>query len=75
MHTWRHIMRTTIDINADLINEVMNKAGAKTKKEAIVIALRDYLRFKKIEELKELIGNYDTYNLTLSDLKKIRNER
>ncbi|HDZ61852.1 MAG TPA: type II toxin-antitoxin system VapB family antitoxin [Nitrospirae bacterium] len=68
-------MRTTIDINEDLINEVMKKAGARTKKEAIVTAMKDYLRFKKIEELKELVGNYDTFNLTLSDLKKMRDER
>lgn len=68
-------MRTTIDINEDLINEVMKKAGVKTKKEAIVTAMKDYLRFKKIEELKELVGNYDTFDLTLSDLKKMRDER
>ncbi len=68
-------MRTTIDINEDLIDEVMKKAGVKTKKEAIVTAMKDYLRFKKIEELKELVGNYDAFDLTLSDLKKMRDER
>lgn len=68
-------MRTTIDINEDLINQVMKKAGVKTKKEAIVTAMKDYLRFKKIEELKELVGNYGDFNLTLSDLKKMRDER
>ncbi len=68
-------MRTTIDINEDLINEVMKKAGVKTKKEAIATAMKDYLRFKKIEELKELVGNYDAFDLTLSDLKKMRDER
>ena len=68
-------MRTTIDIENDLIHEVMKKAGVKTKKDAIVTALRDYLRYKKIEELKGLIGNYEDFNLTLDDLKKMRNER
>ena len=68
-------MRTTIDIENDLIHEVMKKAGAKTKKDAIVTALRDYLRYKKIEELKGLIGNYEDFDLTLDDLKKMRNER
>ncbi len=68
-------MRTTIDINEDLINQVMKKAGVKTKKEAIVTAMKHYLRFKKIEELKELVGNYGDFNLTLSDLKKMRDER
>jgi Arc/MetJ family transcription regulator len=68
-------MRTTIDIENDLIHEVMKKAGVKTKKDAIVTALRDYLRYKKIEELKGLIGNYEDFDLTLDDLKKMRNER
>jgi Arc/MetJ family transcription regulator len=68
-------MRTTIDIENDLIHEVMKKAGVKTKKDAIVTALRDYLRYKKIEELKGLIGNYEDFDLTFDDLKKMRNER
>lgn len=68
-------MRTTIDIENDLIHEVMKKAGVKTKKDAIVTALKDYLRYKKIEELKGLIGNYEDFDLTLDDLKKMRNER
>jgi Arc/MetJ family transcription regulator len=68
-------MRTTIDVNNDLINEVIKKVGVRTKKSAIETALKDYLKYKKIEELKGLIGNYDTFNLTLDDLKKMRNAR
>ena len=68
-------MRMTIDINEDLIDQVMKKTGVKTKKEAIVTAMKDYLRFKKIEELKELIGNYDAFNLTVRGLLKMRDER
>ncbi len=68
-------MRTTIDIDTELITEVMKKSGARTKKAAIVTALKDYLRHKKIEELKSLIGNYDRFGLTLKDLQRMRNER
>jgi len=68
-------MRTTIDINEDLIIDVMKAARVKTKKDAIVIALKDYLNHKKIEELKGLVGNYDTFDLSLDDLKKLRNVR
>jgi len=68
-------MRTTIDINEDLLHDVMRKAGVKTKKDAIVTALKDYLKRKKIEELKGLIGNYESFNLTLDDLKKMRDVR
>ena len=75
MHIWRLIMRTTIDINGDLISEVMKVSGTKTKKKAILVALKEYLRYKKIEELKSLIGNYDSFDLNLEDLKKMRDER
>lgn len=68
-------MRTTIDINNDLIFEVMKISGAKTKKGAILVALKEYLRYKKIEELKSLIGNYDSFDLDLQDLEKMRDER
>jgi len=75
MHIWRLIMRTTIDINGDLISEVMKISGIKTKKKAVLVALKEYLRYKKIEELKSLIGNYDSFDLNLDDLKKMRDER
>lgn len=68
-------MRTTIDIDNDLVKEVMEKSGAKSKKNAIVTAMKDYLRLKRREELKNLIGSYDEFNLDLKDLRKMRNER
>lgn len=68
-------MRTTIDIDNELLKEVMEKSGAKSKKNAIVTAMKDYLRLKRREELKNLIGNYDKFNLDLKDLRKMRNER
>lgn len=57
-----------------ILDEVMEKSGDKTKKGAIETAMKDYLKLKKIQELKELIGNYDDFSLTLKDLKKMRNE-
>ena len=68
-------MRTTIDIDNELLKEVMEKSGAKSKKNAIVTAMKGYLRLKRREELKNLIGNYDKFNLDLKDLRKMRNER
>ena len=68
-------MRTTIDIDDELLKEVMEKSGAKSKKNAIVTAMKDYLRLKRREELKNLIGSYDEFNLDLKDLRKMRNER
>ncbi len=68
-------MRTTVEINDALLKEVIMQSGEKTKKAAIVTAMKDYLRFKKLQELKGLIGNYEEFGLTLTDLKKMRDER
>lgn len=68
-------MKTTLDIDDSILKKVMEASKSKTKKGAIVIALNEYLRLKKREELKGLIGNYKDFTLTLEDLRKMRNER
>lgn len=68
-------MKTTFDIDDSILKKVMEASKSKTKKGAIVIALNEYLRLKKREELKGLIGNYKDFTLTLEDLRKMRNER
>ena len=67
-------MRTTIEIDDDLLKEVMESSHSKTKKGAIVTALTEYLKMKKRKELIEMIGNYEDFDLTLEDLEKMRNE-
>mgnify|MGYP001564635028 CR=1 FL=1 len=68
-------MKTTLDIDDSILKKAMEASKSKTKKGAIVIALNEYLRLKKREELKGLIGNYKDFTLTLEDLRKMRNER
>ncbi len=68
-------MKTTLDIDDDILKKVMDVSKSKTKKGAIVTALNEYLRLKKREELKDLIGNYKDFDLTLDDLRKMRHER
>jgi Arc/MetJ family transcription regulator len=68
-------MKTTVDIDDDILKKVMDISKSKTKKGAIVIALNEYLRLKKREELKDLTGNYKDFDLTLADLRKMRHER
>lgn len=43
---------TQIDLDDDALNEVMRIAGVHTKKEAVNLAMRDYVdRFRRIEAL------------------------
>jgi len=56
-------MRATLNIPDDLIAEVQKLSGEKSKTKAIVTAMQDYVREKKIRMLLELRGkiriNYD----------------
>ena len=65
-------MRTTLDIDAELIEKVVKTTGARSKKKAIEIAMKEFLRAKRRKELSDLIGNYEEFEVTLKDLKKMR---
>ena len=67
-------MRTTLDIDAELIDKVVKTTGAPSKKKAIETAMKEFLRTKRRKELSDLIGNYDEFGVTLRDLKKMRKD-
>ena len=67
-------MRTTIDIDAELMAKVVKTTGAHSKKKAIEIALKEFLRAKRRQELSDLIGNYEDFDLTSKDLRKMRRD-
>ncbi len=52
-------MRTNIDIEDALIDEVMRVANVKTKKEAVHLALREFLKVKKKKSLFDLAGKIE----------------
>jgi len=66
-------MRTLIDIQDELMEDLLKEAGVKTKKEAIMIAIKAYLNQKRREKLASLIGNYD-FGYSLEDLKEMRRD-
>lgn len=67
-------MRTTLDIDAELIEKVVKTTGARSKKKAIEMAMKEFLRSKHRKELSDLIGNYEEFEVTLKDLKKMRKD-
>ncbi len=52
-------MRTNIDIDDALIEEVMRAANVKTKKEAVHLALQEFLKVKKKKNLFDLAGKVE----------------
>jgi len=49
-------MRTTLDIPEELIEEARKLLGIKSKTDTIVVSLRQLIRRKRIDELKERMG-------------------
>jgi len=49
-------MRTTLDLDQELIEELMKVTAARTKTDAIHQAAAELIRRKKLEKLKSLSG-------------------
>jgi Arc/MetJ family transcription regulator len=64
-------MRTTLDLPEDLLTEVKSLAGTRSKTAAVVLALKDFIDRKKIEELRKLRGSI----IVEQDLSALRHTR
>lgn len=60
-------MRTTLAIDEKLLDEAKALSGAKTKKEAVEIALDEFVRKKKAKKLLDLEGKVEL-SFTLKEL-------
>lgn len=49
-------MRTTIDVPEDLMEEARRVLGFKSKTDTVIVSLREMIRRKRIDELKNLMG-------------------
>ena len=50
-------MRTTLDIPEPLIDEARRALGFKSKTDTVVLALKELIRRRRIEDLKDLMGH------------------
>jgi hypothetical protein len=65
-------MRATLNIPDELVREAQKVTGARTKTEAIVIALKEYLRQRKLAELISLKGRVKIdYDWEAEEVKEI----
>lgn len=65
--------RTTLAIREDLLDEVKTLSGARTKKEAVEVALEDFVRRRRARRLLELEGKVElsfTLDQFLAERKK-----
>lgn len=61
-------MRTTLTIGDDILEDLMRFSKAKTRTEAVRLALAEWVRRKRIEKLKSLRGKLPIEG----DLEKLR---
>lgn len=54
-------MKTTIDIPDDCLAAVMHFTGADTKRDAVVTALREYNRRRKVESVLAAAGTFPDF--------------
>jgi Arc/MetJ family transcription regulator len=66
--------KTTVLIDDTLIKEALRATSLKTKKEVIEKGLRELLRMKNRELLRQELGTFDI-DLSLEELKKKRAEK
>ncbi len=65
------MMKTTLNIPEDLVKKTMRLSKSKTKTEAIITAMEEYIRRKKLEDIIGMKGK-----LRFSDdWEKARHER
>lgn len=67
-------MRTTIEISDQTLQDIIKQTGATSKKKAVEIALKEFLRLKRQQELIARIGNFDDFDLSIENLERIRDE-
>jgi len=68
-------MKTTIDIPDKSLREAIKHTGAKTKRDAVVTALTEFNRRRRLEELAERLHGSCPNFMTQEDLRHMREDR
>ncbi|HJP33287.1 MAG: type II toxin-antitoxin system VapB family antitoxin [Candidatus Latescibacteria bacterium] len=64
-------MKTTINIPDDVLQEALEHTGARTKREAIVTAVKDYNHRQKMASLVRHLGTCEDL-MTPAELERLR---
>lgn len=68
------IMKTTIDIPDEDLKEAIKYTGAKTKRDAVVYALKDFNRRRRLAKLAKMLGTFKDF-MTQEELKTMREDK
>lgn len=67
-------MKTTVNIPDDVLEDAMRFTRARTKREAIVAAMEDYNRRRRMAELTRYSGSSTTL-LTNEEIERLESKR
>ncbi len=67
-------MKTTIDIPEKALKEAIRHTGAKTKRDAIVTAVEEFNRRRRLEELAERLHGSCPGFMSQEDLRRMRED-
>jgi len=67
-------MKTTIDIPDTELKEAIKYTGAKTKRDAVVYALKDFNKRRRLAELSKMLGTFKDF-MTQDELKTMREDK
>lgn len=67
-------MKTTIDIPDEDLKEAIKYTGAKTKRDAVVYALKDFNRRRRLAKLSKILGTFKDF-MTQEELKIMREDK
>jgi hypothetical protein len=68
------IMKTTIDIPKDELDELVRETKAKTKKEAVVRAVKEFNRKRRLDRVSRMLGTFKDF-MTADELQRLRKEK
>ena len=66
-------MKTTIEISSDDLNQLIAYTGAKTKKDAVNLAIKSYNKQQRMTRLAKKLGTFEHF-ITSKELDEMRNE-
>jgi hypothetical protein len=66
-------MKTTLDIPDKELEEAIRHTGAKTKREAVVIAISEFNRRRRLQKLVERFGKSEDF-MTQEELRQMRED-
>lgn len=67
-------MKTTIDIPKDEMDELIRETRAKTKKEAVVTAVKEFNRRRRLARVSRILGTFKDF-MTADELQRLRKEK